>query len=436
LATGDEHNEEYIELIYYYSEDKQIRLFTQHICKIIDYGRSYANTPETLGLYDKLCNEPTCNQENSKCGKKEGFAWLSDKDNLNAKNSWMSSQTNNISHDLRLYNIYEEYKNHQAIKALKAQPVPQAGGQFNTLTCSLLTDINMLMNPPADFIQQITHAKLNNCKLAILPNVLFKFTELIELDLSYNPFEELPPEIENLTQLKLLRLDGTKISSLPDTIANLHQLTKLWMGVNKNLTIFPEIITSIPSLTHLAFIFSGITSLPDSIGNLQQLQTLLLSSNKLTSLPDSIGTLSQLSVLILDTNPLTHLPENIGSLSQLTFLDISDTLITHLPESMSQLTKLKKFIAVNVELEDDPPNLPLLSPARKKEIIYRNNFGTAPAETDPTKKRARNVQDVKNLIESKLPTENPFPSNYTKKATLNIYLDGTKRAMLYEPNHE
>jgi hypothetical protein len=103
--------EEYIELIYVYSATKQITLYCNYICKIIDYGRSFINKPETISLYDKLCNEPKCNNEDNKnkCGKSQGFKWFNDNP------VWINSRVSNISHDLRLANIFLKLKNRNII---------------------------------------------------------------------------------------------------------------------------------------------------------------------------------------------------------------------------------------------------------------------------------------------------------------------------------
>jgi len=118
---------EYIEFIYYYSVTKQIRFYTQHVCKMIDYGRCYANTPETLGLYDKLCQERDCNPN---CGNYKGFTWLNDS-KLTKKNFYISSRTNNISHDLRFaknifssHIIYKDKYGTPPLKSTTKGPLP------------------------------------------------------------------------------------------------------------------------------------------------------------------------------------------------------------------------------------------------------------------------------------------------------------------------
>ena len=53
---------------------------------------------------------------------------------------------------------------------------------------------------------------------------MFKLTNLIRLDLSYNNIVKLSPQIENLNNLQQLWLNDNPLRELPLEIANCHKL--------------------------------------------------------------------------------------------------------------------------------------------------------------------------------------------------------------------
>ena len=100
---------------------------SKYIAKIIDYGRSYFKDAAASGaaasgaaasgaaasgaasispkqIYDEVCKEPACGPAGA-CGYANGFAWLeSVEPQYKAASNWISSQEQNMSHDLRLLN--------------------------------------------------------------------------------------------------------------------------------------------------------------------------------------------------------------------------------------------------------------------------------------------------------------------------------------------
>ena len=85
----------YIEIIYVYSATNQISICTEHICKIIDYGRAYVNSHLFKELSNELCKEIDCKPD---CGFKKGF-FLKPVRGIMADH-YISPNKNNISHDI------------------------------------------------------------------------------------------------------------------------------------------------------------------------------------------------------------------------------------------------------------------------------------------------------------------------------------------------
>ena len=120
----------------------------------------------------------------------------------------------------------------------------------------------------------------------------------------------IPPEIGNLSHLKLLSISAGSIEGeIPVEIANLSQLT------------------------HLALNGLGLTGhIPPEIGNLTNLTFLDLGGNDLSGkIPPELGKLAKLEVLGLATNYLgvdlttgerTGVPEELGNLTSLTAIFI------------------------------------------------------------------------------------------------------------------
>ena len=86
----------YIEYHYHLDNGTELVFRSPYIAKIIDYGRCYFNDKgnDSEAFYQKMCK--IC----ANCGSSRGYGWLNKE--LDADNYFISSKTNNPSHDLRL----------------------------------------------------------------------------------------------------------------------------------------------------------------------------------------------------------------------------------------------------------------------------------------------------------------------------------------------
>ena len=140
----------------------------------------------------------------------------------------------------------------------------------------------------------------------------------------------------------LLYLSGLGLTTLPPEIGQLSALRMLFLDRNQLSTLHPE-IAQLSAITRLQLGSNQLSTLPPEIGQLSALSELDLQRNQLSTLPPEIGQLSALRVLDLARNQLITLPPEIGQLSALTSLDLSGNQLSTLPPDIRKLTQLKKL---------------------------------------------------------------------------------------------
>jgi len=126
------------------------------------------------------------------------------------------------------------------------------------------------------------------------------------LDLTGKGLGTLPPEIGNLTNLRLLALSFNDLTVLPAEIGNLTNLVNLYLNHNQ-LWVLPPQIGKLSSLQYLNLRDNRLMGLPREIGNLTLLTNLDLRSNQLTELSPQLGTLIERGVVNVSGNPLAEL---------------------------------------------------------------------------------------------------------------------------------
>ena len=131
-----------------------------------------------------------------------------------------------------------------------------------------------------------------------------------------NKLTELPAEIGDLRELRLLNVRNNQLVGLPTSVQRLTKLERLYLFENK------------------------LTELPAEIGDLRELRTLSVRDNHLIDLPTSIKRLTKLEELELTRNKLTELPAEIGDLRELRFLSVIHNPLT--VDGIRSTLKLRK----------------------------------------------------------------------------------------------
>lgn len=211
----------------------------------------------------------------------------------------------------------------------------------------------------------VTHLFFNQLELTTIPEEVYRFPNLTQLDLSKNAIRQLParlttdlPRLQQLSVLynqltddsiafarnkhvKALNLQGNNLTRIPASTRQNRRLTSFWMGNNPLKTFDRNPFKGLRHLTDLNLYNAGLVSLPDRISRLRHLNVLDLYYNKLTELPKSIGRLRRLEQLALAHNQLKQLPESIGRLKNLQTLYAHHNQLSNLPESLPGLVRLR-----------------------------------------------------------------------------------------------
>jgi internalin A len=221
-----------------------------------------------------------------------------------------------------------------------------------------------------------TGLDLSGLGLTELPREIGELTNLRILYLRRNKISRLPTEIGNLTQLSELSLAANPIKELPAEFWRLKSLKRLWLDETQ-LPALPAEIGTLSNLTRLALHGNRLATLPAAIGNLVNLQELYLGTNQLAELPAEIGKLSQLKILTLDSNRLETLPPAIGNLVNLQELHLFKNQLVSLPESLRELPSLRCLTLHKNGTLNLPPEV--LGPTRR-EIVKNSAIPAKPPE--------------------------------------------------------
>ena len=171
-------------------------------------------------------------------------------------------------------------------------------------------------------------------------NVLLIQDDIVNLN--RQKLTELPTELYDRKEIRVLHLYGNQLDSISYRIGELQLLEELYIGKN-NLTALPKEIGLLDNLKILSVQYNEISELPAEIGQLKNLEQLILNQNALRALPKEIGQLQKLEMLQVKMNWLDSLPETLGECKQLKFVHLNRNNLRELPESMGKIVGLKEI---------------------------------------------------------------------------------------------
>ncbi len=228
--------------------------------------------------------------------------------------------------------------------------------------------------------------------LTELPPELFDLTALRVLWLSENQLTALPPEFGRLTKLVRLRLNKNQLAALPPEFGTLTELRELMLHANQ-LTTLPEAFWQLIQLRFLSLGDNQLTELPAGIGCLHKLRVLSLgytaklrgkyyssdAGNQVTKIPKELTQLGDLQRLYLDNNQLRAVPMELAQLGALLDLQLHNNQLTAVPVELAQLSQLERLSLSGNQLTEVPVELVHLHQLQK--LWLDNNLITSlPAE--------------------------------------------------------
>jgi len=211
----------------------------------------------------------------------------------------------------------------------------------------------------------VTMLAFNQLDLKNVPEVIYRFPNLAELDLSKNALNELPARltagIPTLKRLSLLynaipndsvfitpnkhllslNLQGNRLTRVPPSIRHNRRLESLWLGNNKLTSLDTKTLRRLRRLNDLNLYSAGLTSLPKSIKRLKHVKVLDLYYNKFKELPRQIGKMKRLEQLAVSYNDLSQLPASLAKLRRLQKLYAHHNRISQLPHEFAKLKSLR-----------------------------------------------------------------------------------------------
>ena len=182
------------------------------------------------------------------------------------------------------------------------------------------------------------------------------------LNLRFNGLSgTLPPEIGDLTELRVLHLHYNRLSgTIPPAIGNLTRLRELLLYQNDFSGTIPPEIGDLTELTQLDLSYNELSgTIPPGIGNLVRLRDLYLEYSGVSgAIPPDIGNLTALTLLWLQGNELSgSIPPELGNLTSLVRLRLYDNELTgSIPGGIGGLTNLDRMYIHNNELSGDIPD--------------------------------------------------------------------------------
>ena len=206
-----------------------------------------------------------------------------------------------------------------------------------------------------------------------------------ELNLTSNQLMgEIPPELADLTSLKLLGLGRNELTGpIPTWLGGMTNLEELYLGENELTGTIPAELGSLTKLQGLALSDNRLTGgIPPQLGNLSNLQELNLRGNGLTgTIPSELGSLTKLQQLSLSDNQLTGtIPTWLGSLTDLQELYLwGNGLMGTIPSELARLTKLEILALGHNQLTGKiPDELVGLTELRELSLTSNQLNGTIP----------------------------------------------------------
>lgn len=247
----------------------------------------------------------------------------------------------------------------------KASMKSGKGGQETLQKVAILAAANTTLKESAlsciADVGNVHTVDLESCKLREIPPYLDNVETLVILRLIGNTIRRVPKEVGQCKKLEILHLGGNHISFLdPEVFSDraFPQLEVISLRHNK-LSMLPKDfgLTATPCrIKHIDLAENNLAVLPDSIAFCQSLRFLDITKNRITQLPKSFQ-FPKLEKLFMSFNAIVELPEGIGDCTKLEKIRMTNNLVRRLPDNLLNLRKtLQEF-----QVEKNPLVIPSIT---------------------------------------------------------------------------
>ena len=145
-------------------------------------------------------------------------------------------------------------------------------------------------------------------KLETLPTHLLDFEGSLKIaSLSFNCFEKIPEDIFRFNKLVNLNMIMNFLAVLPAEVCRLKNLTNLHLSNNK-IMFLPDVFDKLLHLELISFDHNLLTALPHSFRSLKHVRSLSLNDNCFRTFPSELCSLQALSSLQLHNNRIQLIP--------------------------------------------------------------------------------------------------------------------------------
>lgn len=209
---------------------------------------------------------------------------------------------------------------------------------------SLSVNKNQLAELPMwlDELKNLRNINVNDNKLQTLPDSINSMTQLCEINITCNPLHSPEKELEKLGQLpniESIAITGNhdaELNSVPDIIWKKHTLKSLFLP-KMAIQEIPADIENLSELAWLGLGGCGISKVSENVWKLAELEHLDLSNNPIASLSASIVKLTQLKSLNLSSCELDELPDVFQAHRQLENIQLRNNNLREVPQSVLEV---------------------------------------------------------------------------------------------------
>ena len=254
------------------------------------------------------------------------------------------------------FNPYFEYMGYlETIKEINGEQYVRKFSRFKRIDFEIvyleldtseilkITVLSNYINEIAIDILQETIDKESMILANSLTEAFMEPSKVYKLRLRNTKVSSLPPEIGNLTNLRVLDISGSAIKEIPSEIEKCVHL-KLIIANASQLSVIPASIGNLKKIRNINFAYCKIKELPTAFAQLESLWSLSLGSNQLSDLPIGFSNLKNLQMLTLDHNKFTEFPTEVLGLECVGNLWLHENDFKMIPSEIKALKGLHHFL--------------------------------------------------------------------------------------------